>query len=107
MSRKIGGKVMVYYVYILKCENRKSGRESLYTGSTQDLKKRIDQHQKGQGAKYTRGKNLQLMYFETFLTRSKAMKREYEIKTFSPDQKWALVNEFQNTLEQATENPKE
>lgn len=89
---------MVFYVYILKCKSRKTGKISLYTGSTQDLKTRIDQHQSGRGAKYTKGKQLKLMYFETFLTRSEAMKREYEIKSFSTDRKWAIIEEFQKSL---------
>ena len=92
---------MVYYVYILNCRSKKTEQESLYTGSTQDLKKRIDQHQSGRGARYTRGKTLQLMYFETFLTRSEAMKREYEIKTFPTVKKWNLINSFQEALQAA------
>ena len=91
---------MVYYVYILRCESKKTGNKSLYTGSTQDLQKRIDQHQKGQGAKYTRGKYLLLAYFETFLTRSEAMKREYEIKTYSTEQKRDLIKQFEADLQE-------
>lgn len=89
---------MVYYVYILKCTSKQTGKISLYTGSTQDLKTRIDQHQSGHGAKYTRGKSLQIAYFETFLTRSEAMKREYEIKSKSTELKWKLIKEFTNNL---------
>jgi putative endonuclease len=92
--------ITIYYVYILNCINRKSGRESLYTGSTQDLKKRIDQHQDGRGAQYTKGKDLKLVYFETYLTRGAAMSREYEIKSFNLKQKKELVKNFHKTLEQ-------
>jgi len=89
----------LYYVYILKCENKKNGNISLYTGSTQDLMKRFEQHRRGLGAKYTMGKNLELAYFETHLTRSAVMKREYEIKTYTSLKKWELIKEFQKKME--------
>ena len=89
----------LYYVYILKCENKKNGNITLYTGSTQDLMNRFEQHRKGLGAKYTRGKKLELVYFETHLTRSDVMKREYEIKSFPSSKKWQLIDEFQKKME--------
>ena len=88
--------MVLYYVYILKCTHQHTGQVSLYTGSTQDLATRIVQHQKGNGAKYTRGKQLDLAYFETLLSRSAAMKRELAIKSLSSTQKWALIDQFQN-----------
>ncbi len=91
-------RMTLYYVYILKCINRSSGEISLYTGSTQDLMIRFTQHQQGKGARYTRGKKLELAFFETYLTRSEAMKREYAIKQLSSEKKWELVNEFQNRM---------
>ena len=89
----------LYYVYILKCENKKNGNITLYTGSTQDLMNRFEQHRKGLGAKYTRGKNLELVYFETHLTRSDVMKREYEIKTYNSSKKWQIIDDFQKKME--------
>ena len=71
----------------------------MYTGSTQDLKKRVDQHQDGRGAQYTKGKDLKLVYFETHLTRSAAMTREYEIKSLNLQKKKELVENFHNNLE--------
>ena len=92
----------LYYVYILKCESKKeNGNVSLYTGSTQDLMKRFEQHRKGLGAKYTRGKKLELVYFETHLTRSDVMKREYEIKTYTSLKKWELIKGFQKKMKDA------
>lgn len=89
----------LYYVYILKCENKKKDENiTLYTGSTQDLMKRFEQHRKGIGAKYTRGKKLELVYFETHLTRSDVMKREYEIKSYTSSKKWQLIEEFQKKM---------
>ena len=93
----------LYYVYILKCENKKTKKISLYTGSTQDLMNRFEQHRKGRGAKYTRGKNLELVYFETFLTRSDVMKREYEIKNYKVSRKITLIKEFQAQMAKHSE----
>lgn len=88
----------LYYVYMLKCVNRTTKESTLYTGSTQDLVIRFGQHQRGKGAKYTRGKELELVYFETHLTRSEAMKREYEIKQLSSEKKWEMVENFQQRM---------
>ncbi|MHA1744380.1 MAG: GIY-YIG nuclease family protein [Promethearchaeota archaeon] len=84
----------VYYVYILKCTSIKTGVHTLYTGSTQDLMKRVEQHRTGKGARYTKGKHIELGYFETVLSRSAAMKREYEIKTYSVKMKHELLEKF-------------
>lgn len=94
----------IYYVYIVKCTSKKTGEISLYTGSTQDLLVRVQQHQSGRGARYTRGKDIELVYFETQLSRSAVMKREYAIKQLSTDKKWELVNEFQKSMTPSTEN---
>lgn len=93
----------VYYVYILRCIG-KNGKISLYTGSTQDLLIRFDQHQTGRGAKYTHGKELDLVFFETFTNRSDAMKREYEIKQFTSTKKHQLIEEFQKRVGKANAN---
>ena len=76
-----------YIVYILRTE-----RNTLYTGQTQDLENRIKVHRSGKGSKYIRafGK-FEVVYSEEFTTRSGAMKREIEIKTFTKKQKEALV----------------
>lgn len=82
----------------------KSGKETLYTGSTQDLMQRFDQHQKGRGARYTKSKVLELLYFETHMSRSEAMKREYEIKNFNVKDKRALIQAFNETREKEKEH---
>lgn len=65
-----------HYVYILRCCD-----DSLYTGWTTDLKKRIETHNKGNGAKYTRARlPVQLVYFEEFADKLIAQSREREIK---------------------------
>lgn len=76
------------YTYILECSDK-----TYYTGWTNDLKKRVEAHNLGRGAKYTKGRlNVKLVYFEKFETKEEAMKREYEIKRLSRKQKEALVN---------------
>lgn len=56
---------------------------SLYTGITNDLERRLEQHngERWGGARYTRGRGpVELVYIEKYATRSEASKREYEIK---------------------------
>ena len=75
------------YTYILKC-----GDGSLYTGWTNDIAARLEQHRSGKGAKYTKSrKPVKLVYFETFLTKQEAMRREWEIKQLSRVEKWKLI----------------
>lgn len=75
------------YTYILKCKD-----DSLYTGWTNDLKKRITSHNAGKGAKYTKARRpVELVYYEEFQTREEAMKREYAIKQLSRKEKETLI----------------
>jgi len=81
---------MPYYVYILLCEDG-----SYYTGHSKDVKHRIEQHRKGQGARYTRmHKPQKTVYTEQFNRRSEAMKREQEIKSLNHSQKEQLINSY-------------
>ena len=83
---------MKYYVYILECSD-----DSLYTGSTNDLKRRIKQHNESKrGARYTRMRRpTRLIYSEKFQILKEARKRESEIKKWKREKKLALIN---NTL---------
>ena len=75
------------YIYILKCAD-----DSLYTGYTNNLEKRIKTHNIGKGAKYTRCRlPVQLVYFEIYETKNEAMKREYYIKQMSRIDKLNLM----------------
>lgn len=70
---------MRWFVYILLCEDN-----SLYTGSTNNLEKRFLDHQNGRGGRYTRShKPVKLIYTEELATKSEALKREIEIKSWS------------------------
>lgn len=75
------------YCYILKCSDN-----SYYTGWTNNLEKRVQAHQDGTGAKYTRGRTpVKLVYYETFSTKEEAMRREYEIKHLTRKEKEGLI----------------
>ena len=75
------------YTYILKCQDG-----SFYTGWTNDLEKRIQAHNAGKGAKYTKNRRpVKLIYWEEYETKSEAMKREYAIKYMSRQEKEKLV----------------
>lgn len=77
----------ISYVYILRCSD-----DTLYTGWTVDLDKRLEKHNSGKGAKYTRGRTpVQLIYFESFKNRIDAQKREYSIKQLSKKNKLKLL----------------
>lgn len=76
------------YVYILKC-----GDGSLYTGWTNDIKKRFAAHCAGKGAKYTRGRGpLTLVHLEVFNDRTEAQRREASIKKLTRAAKLLLVS---------------
>ncbi len=75
------------FVYILRCAD-----DSLYTGYTLDLERRLKQHQSGNGGKYTRTHlPVELVYSESFRTRREAMQREVAIKRLPRKKKLALI----------------
>lgn len=75
------------YTYIVKCRDG-----SLYTGWTNNLEKRIEDHNAGRGAKYTKARRpVVLVYKEEFLTKQEAMKREWEIKRLSRKEKQSMI----------------
>ena len=69
---------MTYFVYVLK--NQRKARITTYVGYTNNLKKRLNLHNNGKGAKFTRGRSWKIVYSEKFLTKKEAMSREYYIK---------------------------
>jgi predicted GIY-YIG superfamily endonuclease len=77
----------MWFVYILKCED-----ESLYTGITNDLDRRLLEHKSHKGGHYTSShKVLERVYSEKFPTRSEALKREAEIKSWKREKKIELI----------------
>lgn len=76
------------FVYILECADN-----TLYTGWTTDLSKRLRQHNLGTASKYTKVRlPVKLVYFEEVANKSLALKREYAIKSLSRTQKLNLIN---------------
>lgn len=76
-----------YYVYIIRCADG-----TLYTGSTDDVQRRLEVHRSGKGAKYTRGKGpLELVYSEQVESWSQALRRESEIKKMTRLQKEEMI----------------
>lgn len=77
------------YTYILECADH-----TLYTGWTNNLPKRLQAHQSGRGAKYTRFRlPVQLVYVEKFNDKVTAQRREYQIKQMSRAKKLQLIAE--------------
>ena len=77
-----------YFVYILQCSDN-----SLYTGITNNLEKRLKMHNDKKASKYTRGRTpVKMVYFEEHIDKGSALKREYEIKQLTKDQKEKLIN---------------
>ena len=69
---------MKYYVYLLISFRNK--KLISYVGYTNDLKKRLDLHNSSKGAKFTRGKNWKIAYFQEYSSKKRAMKEEYLLK---------------------------
>lgn len=75
-----------WFTYIVRCSD-----DSLYTGITTNLTKRVQQHNLGKGAKYTKYRApVVLVYSESFVNRSEASKREYAIKQLTKKEKEKL-----------------
>ena len=79
---------MIYTVYILKCSD-----DSLYVGCTNDLPKRVKEHDESKkGAHYTKIRRpVALVYKEEYKTLQEARKRETEIKKWRREKKVELI----------------
>ena len=76
------------WMYILECADG-----SYYTGSTNNLKLRIKQHNKGEGANHTKNRlPVKLVYFEEYLRIDNAFYREKQVQGWSRKKKAALIN---------------
>lgn len=76
-----------WFVYIVQCADG-----TLYTGTTPDVEKRIAAHNAGTGAKYTRQRlPVQLMFTESCVDKSTALKREFVLKKMTRADKFALI----------------
>lgn len=86
----------IWTVYFLRCNDN-----SLYTGITTDIKRRLHQHNNTKsGAKYTRARRpVVLVYSETAVDKSAASKREYQLRTLSKKQKEKIAHSYHSTLD--------
>lgn len=78
----------MWFVYVLLCQGG-----TLYTGATSNLKKRFLEHKIGKGGRYTRShKVIKIIYSEKFTSKSEALKKEFEIKSWRREKKIKVLN---------------
>ena len=78
-----------HYVYVLRCAD-----DTLYTGYTTNVRRRVAEHAAGEGAKYTRGRTpVTLVYVESLDSRSAALSREHELKQLDRTDKESLTRD--------------
>jgi len=88
MSNSTSTSETTHVVYIVECYDG-----TYYTGYTTDVERRVEEHNTGTGARYTRGRTpVEVVYTETYETQSAAMSREYAIKQLRRPQKERLVS---------------
>jgi len=76
-----------YFIYIAKCKDK-----TYYTGYCVNLKERLQAHNEGKGAKYTKYRRpIKFVHTESFDSKSEAMKREAAIKKLSRKEKELLI----------------
>jgi len=71
--------MIYYYVYLILSKNKNQNYIS-YVGYTKNLSKRLNLHNQSKGAKFTRGRQWRMIYFEKYDSKSKALKAEYKLK---------------------------
>ena len=95
---------MVYFVYLLGCY--KKSKLTTYVGYTNDLKKRLNLHNRGKGAKFTRGRTWKLLYSEKFIRKSNIIKDliqsslivKYDVNKIKKSRVCSLINGYINVL---------
>jgi len=85
-----------FYTYLI-CSSLKNKKIISYAGYTNNLKKRLEKHNAGKGAKFTRGKRWFLIFKKTFQNKSLAMKFEHRLKKDTKLRK-KLVKNFNQEL---------
>lgn len=85
-----------WQLYLLRC-----GDGTLYTGIAVDVRKRLEMHRSGKGAKYTRGRGpLEMVYVEQCDSHPAALRRELEVKKLSRAEKERLIARQERTEEE-------
>jgi putative endonuclease len=83
-----------YYIYVLQCSDT-----TLYTGYTNNVEKRVQVHNSGKGAKYTKARlPVKCLYQESFDTKSDALKAEYAFKKLTRKQKLEYIRSQLNEI---------
>lgn len=94
LAKKKKGAGSLWYLYVLQC-----GDNTLYTGITNDLERRIKQHDNGTASRYTRSRlPVTLAYQERCRGRSSALKKEYAMKQLSRKEKKKYIRRKLKTL---------
>ena len=84
----------VWFTYIIECTDK-----TFYTGTTNNITDRIAAHNRGTGARYTRGRGpVKILYYHSFESRSEACKHEYELKQYSKAAKLDMIQSAHNEL---------
>ena len=79
---------MKWFIYILRC-----GNGDLYTGITNDLERRLEQHQSGRGGWFTKTTPpVELVYHEVYDSEDETRHREVQLKGWSRRKKLALIS---------------
>ncbi|PIU56077.1 MAG: hypothetical protein COS89_06385 [Deltaproteobacteria bacterium CG07_land_8_20_14_0_80_38_7] len=87
-----------WYLYVLKCSDN-----TLYTGITNDLERRLEEHNSGHGSKYTRArKPSEIIFYKKCRSRSDALKQEAYVKSLPRDEKFDYINEAKDKPELQT-----
>ena len=87
MKQRVYIKSMFYFVYLLRCMD-----DSIYTGITTDVARRLAEHKSKIGGRYTRAHGAKkIIYIEKYQNRSAATKREAEIKSWPRKRKLSLT----------------
>lgn len=95
----MGDDLMKGYMYILECSDG-----SYYTGSTNDLERRFEQHRLGEGSNHTKKRlPVKLVYFEEYHRIDDAFYREKQIQGWSRNKKEALINNMPDDLKKYAE----
>jgi len=94
---------MENYTYIVRCADG-----TLYTGWTNDIRKRLEAHNSGKGARYTKPRRpVELVHLEAYETKTEAMRREAAIKRLTREEKLTLIRDGGEAILPAAEKPKE
>ena len=87
-------KIEKWFVYVLECADG-----SLYTGSTNDIEARLEKHNSGKGAKYTRARLPVILKASwKYKNKSDAMKAEYQFKQLSREEKQEAISRCSNKM---------